>query len=345
MKKIILTIIGIIVIASATYVTYQGWDNTKLQLTRYWGYLTLTNNPLLPSKDKDLQALQGTNKKGQIKTRIALSEILPGGPPKDGIPAIDKPRFVSPDKTPFKDNAIVIGVYLNGEARAYPYGILNWHEIVNDTIKGTPITVTYCPLCDTNPVFIRKVNGKITTFGISGKLFQSCLVMYDRLTDSLWVQPWGIAVAGKQTNQILQRIPAIKTTLGQWKSKYPNTKVLSTNTGYQRNYLRNPYGNYDTNNTLIFPVRNQAKLKVHVKTIQTYIWHADNKTPFNQFSGPSYVITNDKMKQLKNLTIMFNNKKVNVVWDNQLGAVRFYHKGKEIPASTAFGFVYPAFFE
>lgn len=131
------------------------------------------------------------------QARISLDDLLPGGPPKDGIPALENLVFDSISQTTFKDDEKVLGVVINGEAKAYPYGILNWHEIVNDMVGGVPVSVTYCPLCDTGIVFDRKVAGQETTFGVSGKLFQSCLVMYDRLTSTLWSQPWGIGVSGR----------------------------------------------------------------------------------------------------------------------------------------------------
>ena len=120
--------------------------------------------------------------------------------------------------------------------------------------------------------------------------------MYDRLTNSLWAQPWGIAIVGSKVNDALQKVPAVKTTLGRWKKLHPNTKVLSVNTGYQRNYFRYPYGDYYTNKMIIFPVRNLSQLQIHPKAIISYIWAADNKTPFNQFSGAAYFISHQKWR-------------------------------------------------
>lgn len=349
MKTKLTLIIAVILAMFVGLVVYtQGVDNAKLRLVRLWGYVTLTNNPLLPSQDKDLLALKqpSAHAAQAIEPRVDLKEVLSGGPPKDGIPAIDRPRFVKASASPYPNTEKVIGITLNGEARAYPYSILNWHEIVNDKIGDTPITVTLCPLCDTIPVFIRKVNGQETTFGVSGKLYQSCLVMYDRKTDSLWAQPWGIAVAGPLTNRILKRIPAVKTTLGQWKKKYPNTRVLSTKTGHYRNYFRYPYGSYDTDTNLIFPIRNLNKLSHHPKEIESYIWQADAKTPKNHFSGASFHITHKEMKRINKKTIPFAGNQITVTWDKQLSTVRFYDStGKEIPSSTAYAFIYPAFFE
>ncbi|ESA35518.1 alkylhydroperoxidase like family [Leptolyngbya sp. Heron Island J] len=125
-------------------------------------------------------------------TRIELEQLLNGGPPKDGIPSIDVPEFDMAETTPFVPDDIVVGMVVNDEAKAYPYNILNWHEIVNDEIGGVNVAVSYCPLCDTIVAFDR---GE-TTFGVSGKLYQSCLVMYDRADDTLYAQPWGAGSVG-----------------------------------------------------------------------------------------------------------------------------------------------------
>jgi hypothetical protein len=131
---------------------------------------------------QELDDLRKQNVDPKENTRIDLTQLLNGGPSKDGIPSIDNPRFDTAETTRFSSDELVIGVVVNGEAKAYPLGIMNWHEIVNDTVGGTNLTVSYCPLCDTIVVFDR---GN-TTYGVSGKLYQSCLVMYDRADDTLY---------------------------------------------------------------------------------------------------------------------------------------------------------------
>ncbi len=341
--KIIISI-GILLVTG--FVAYLGfgtsWDNFKLQSVRLWGYFTLQNNPLLKTYDKDFKNLESVDLPAP---RIDVTELLSGGPPKDGIPSIDNPKFVTAEETKFTDEEIVVGVYQNGEARAYPYGILNWHEIVNDKIGDTPISVTLCPLCDTNPVFIREVNGTETTFGVSGKLYQSCLVMYDRLTDSLWNQPWGLGVFGTQTNESLERIPSVKTTLGKWKKMHPNTKILSTDTGYRRGYFRYPYGTYYTDDRLIFPARNQHRRVMHPKEIMAYYWEADDQMPLNYFSGFFATANFKKVQESKEVELPFGNTKIKAIWDTDLETVRFLSADDELlGGSTAFGFVIPAFF-
>jgi hypothetical protein len=120
------------------------------------------------------------------KTSIDVSEIMSGGPPRDGIPPIDDPKFVLARDHSLPDTEPVVGVYLNGQYRAYPLRVLTWHEIVNDDIDGTPITVTFCPLCNAAIVFDRRLEGRVLDFGTTGKLRNSDLVMYDRQTESFW---------------------------------------------------------------------------------------------------------------------------------------------------------------
>ena len=230
---------------------------------------------------------------------------------------------------------------VDGEAKAYPYNIMNWHEIVNDTVGGVNVTVTYCPLCDTIVAFEREN----TTFGVSGKLYQSCLVMYDRADDSLFVQPWGLGVVGPQMNQALNRIPAVKTTLGAWLESHPHSQILSTRTGYNRNYQGYPYGSYNTDENLIFPVRHQDQRQVHPKAIVSYVWQGDGQTPHNQFSGDSHQFVHDELQQQGRQDFELGDQTLTGRWDEELATVIVEDSaGKPVPSTTAFAFVYPAFF-
>ncbi|ADE16009.1 conserved hypothetical protein [Nitrosococcus halophilus Nc 4] len=165
-----------------------------------------------------------------------------GGPGKDGIPAIDTPRFVSAGRAEsfLGPEDIVFGVVLNDEVKAYPQKILVWHEIVNDRLGHENVSVTYCPLTGTAIGFKR---GE-TTFGVSGRLVNNNLIMYDRATDSRWPQILGTAVSGSFKGKSLEEFRVIWTAWGRWKQRYPETEVLSENTGYIRNYQRDPYGSY-----------------------------------------------------------------------------------------------------
>ncbi len=202
-----------------------------------------------------------------IKHIVPLDEIKDGGPPKDGIPSIDRPKFIFASDAEFlKNDELVIGLKLNGQTRAYPLFILVWHEIVNDKVGNTPIAVTYCPLCFTTQVFERKLNGTEVEFGTSGKLYNSNLVMYDRLTDSYWSQALGESITGPLTGTELKRIPFDVARWSDWKSFYPDTEVLTTDTGYQRAYGSDPYRDYYTSQEILFPVSHKDG-RMHPKEI------------------------------------------------------------------------------
>jgi len=181
------------------------------------------------------------------KSRIKWDEIQSGGPPKDGIPAIDKPAFATVaeigDLTP-RDP--VIGLEIDGDARAYPLRILIWHEIVNDIVGGRPVTVTYCPLCNSALVFDRRLGDRILDFGTTGKLRNSDLVMYDRQTESWWQQFTGEAIVGALSGSELKLVPARLESFADFKSRHPEGRVLVPEAGSRRPYGRNPYVEYDT---------------------------------------------------------------------------------------------------
>lgn len=180
------------------------------------------------------------------KHSVPMSEILSGGPPKDGIPAVDKPQFITiPAATWLAAREPVVVVEWNGVARAYPLQILMWHEIVNDVIGGRPIAVTYCPLCNTAMVFDRTVDGTVLDFGTTGRLRMSDLVMYDRQTESWWQQALGEAIVGTMTGTKLQRTPSLMVSFAEFRKNFPNGEVLSRNTGFRREYGVNPYQRYD----------------------------------------------------------------------------------------------------
>jgi hypothetical protein len=181
------------------------------------------------------------------KTSIDLDEIMSGGPPKDGIPSIDKPRFVPVSKIKdLADTEPVIGLVINGHARAYPLRILTWHEIVNDELAGVPVTITYCPLCNSAIAFDRRLDGKILDFGTTGKLRNSDMVMYDRQTESWWQQFLGEGIVGEMTGKRLKTIPARLESFANFKKRAPSGDVLVPNDPGKRNYGANPYTGYDS---------------------------------------------------------------------------------------------------
>lgn len=179
---------------------------------------------------------------------VSFSEILSGGPPRDGIPSVDAPKF-APARgfDALAPAEPVISVAIRGDARAYPLRVLMWHEIVNDTVGGLPVTITYCPLCNTGIVFDRRVKGRVLDFGTTGKLRHSDLVMYDRQTESWWQQFLGEAIVGEHTGESLRIIPSRLESWQDFLARAPvSARVLLPPDDAQRPYGTNPYERYDS---------------------------------------------------------------------------------------------------
>ena len=186
---------------------------------------------------------------------VPPNEILNGGPGRDGIRSLDYPAFVSAGDAAFlKDTDRVLGLELNGVARAYPIRILNYHEIVNDALGEHAVVVTYCPLCNSGIAFDAMVDQVRLEFGVSGLLYNSDVLLYDRQTGSLWSQIEKMAISGDMKGTALTAFPLRHTTWRDWVERYPDTEVLSDETGFRRNYKVNPYPNYSRNSALYFPV-------------------------------------------------------------------------------------------
>jgi hypothetical protein len=213
-----------------------------------------------PSSDRPLFSPAGW-KTDFTRHSVPLSEISSGGPPRDGIPPIDAPQFVSSTEADgwLKDREPVVVFVLDGEARAYPLQILVWHEIVNDVVAGIPVVITFCPLCNTAIAFDRRVAGYgDLRFGTTGNLRYSDLVMWDDKTESWWQQITGEAIVGTLTGTRLKMLPASITSYAEFKAAYPRGVVLSRDTGHSRPYGANPYVGYDDINDRPFLFRGQV---------------------------------------------------------------------------------------
>ncbi len=198
---------------------------------------------------------------------IHLNEILTGGPPRNGIPSLDNPAFISAAKADgiLKSSDIVVGLEFGGVAKAYPIRILNWHEIVNDQVGNQPVMVSWCPLCGSSVVYDPQLDGEKLRFLVSGLLYQRNLLFYDVETDSLWAQLLGQAVTGASAGKKLTVLPAVHVTWAQWKKMHPRTTVLSFRTGHQRDYSRDPYGSWalDRRQALIIPATGKGPAHIY----------------------------------------------------------------------------------
>jgi hypothetical protein len=211
------------------------------------------------------------------KRQVSLREFQSGGPPKDGIPPVDSPRFRPVGEVDFvRPKEPVIELIVNGQARAYPLQILIWHEIVNDTVAGVPVAVTFCPLCNTTLVFDRRVEDDVLDFGTTGKLRHSDLVMYDRQTESWWQQFGGRGLVGEYAGTQLDRVPARIVAWRTFATQHPDALVLSRETGHDRPYGSNPYAGYDdVDSPPIFAVPNEDDKRLPPKERVVFIERGD----------------------------------------------------------------------
>lgn len=282
-----------------------------------------------------VSGVQAKNGFDLSKVSIDKDEIFFGGPPRDGIPSIDRPEFIIASKVDYlHDDDIVIGLVRGDTARAYPTRILVWHEIVNDVIGEDAVAVTYCPLCGTAMVFKRKINGKVRSFGVSGLLYRSDVLMYDRESESLWSQLAMKAVSGPAVGKELTWLPSEHITWKAWREKYPKGQVLSTNTGYHRNYGENAYASYFSSDKTMFPVPHTRKELPNKAWVLGVVIDGKAKAyPINDL--PSNNAIKDKV----------GNKQVVVRYDAKKRFPQITGpKGEQIPSVMVFWFAWQAFY-
>jgi hypothetical protein len=311
------------------------------------------------------------------KSIVPLDQIVSGGPPPDGIPSIDNPKFISVQEASkfLEDSELVLGLNINGDIRAYPLQILVWHEIVNDEIGSIPVAVTYCPLCFTNQVFNRTIDDgqEVVEFGTSGKLYNSNLVMYDRTSKSLWSQAMAEGIVGKYAGTKLERVPFDVAYWKEWKQLYPDSKILSRDTGSNRPYGVDPYGDYYTNSDVLFPISNRddrlglKEIVVGFENKGQYKAYKlqeieDNKDINDQVNGKSITLFSsypfmirayDPIAQGQTLEFTYNPKSKNFLdeqtgseWNFEGKAISGQMKGKQLtrlPFDEGFWFEWVAF--
>ncbi|WP_368430063.1 DUF3179 domain-containing protein [Sulfuricaulis sp.] len=286
---------------------------------------------------------------------IPPEAVESGGPPRDGIPSIDQPRFAPGTRVKFvRDEDRVLGVNRNGVAKAYPIRILNWHEIVNDTFGDERIAVTYCPLCGTGVAYVAEAGGRKLAFGVSGLLYNSDVLLYDRATQSLWSQLMNQAVAGPMKGARLTAIPLTHTTFADWRARHPDTLVLTPETGYSRDYHRDPYRGYESSAALFFKVSRLDK-RHHPKELviglevngrfKAYPFAALERTTGDVRGCTSVASAPGCAPRATELRDTVGSRAVIVRFDpqNRTGAVHDAASGAEIPSVIAYWFAWYAF--
>ena len=222
---------------------------------------------------------------------IPVAEVLDGGPGKDGIPALVTPTFVSASDANFISDEELVVLFKNGvDVRAYPHLILDWHEIINDNIGDVSMAVTFCPLTGTGIGWGRMINNTETTFGVSGLLYNSNLIPFDRLTDSNWSQVLNESVNGELSGQKVELYQLLETNWAKAKEMYPDLKVVSTSTGFARTYGTSPYGDYNTNNDrFFFPVDKDGRLPLKEKVLAIFDETDAKVFRFSDFSNENII--------------------------------------------------------
>ncbi len=259
---------------------------------------------------------------------IPLNEIHQGGPPKDGIPSIDSPAFIPASEAKFlQDDDRIIGVIIKGLAKAYPIRILNWHEIVNDDNT----VISYCPLCGTGMAF----ESTNADFGVSGLLYNSDMLLYDRKTESLWSQIAGKAISGKRKGERVKLVNVENTSWEDWRDKYPSTRVLSEKTGFSRDYSKSPYKGYDSTKRLYFPVSHSStRFHPKEKVIGLERNGIFKAYPFSELSKSKDNIIKDKIAG-ESIEIHFNQQ-------HRSGYIQLI-SGEKLPSLISFWFAWYAF--
>lgn len=247
-----------------------------------------------------------SSEEGSQNTRewlVSRSEVIDGGPGKDGIPSIDDPKFAPASSIEYLDeDRLIIGIKIGDELKAYPHQILDWHEIVNDQVSDHPLALTYCPLTGTALAWDRMIEDTIVEFGVSGLLYRSNLIAYDRHSDTKWAQMQSRGINGSYSGSYLQTYQTIETTWKTWKNIFPNSDVLTAETGYRRNYLGYAYGEEYLNDheDLLFPLQNEDdrlpnKTKVHAILMDPFSGETTLARAYtiNDFSDRIQVINED----------------------------------------------------
>ena len=270
------------------------------------------------------------------------TEILSGGPPKDGIPALSDPQFIRvSQERKIEDREPVITVELDGqEPRAYPVRYLTWHEIVNDKIGNTPVAVTFCPLCNSGITFDRRVNGQLRSFGVSGKLRNSDMVMYDRETESWWQQAIGQGIVGQHNGDTLTQLPSWMESWAEYKTRNPDGLVMAE-PAFARTYGRNPYVSYDSSRR---PFLYNGEMPPHgIPALARVVRVGDQAWPVSRLADLGELTE-------AGLTISWTSGQASALDSARIGkgkdvgTIRVKKNGRDVPHDVMFAFAFHAFF-
>jgi len=280
-------------------------------------------------------AAAGPNGFNLTRHAVPPSRILKGGPPRNAIPALVNPLFVPGSRSTLLPDDRVLGLSFNGNAKAYPVRILNWHELVNDTLGGVPVAITYCPLCASGVAFDRGKGGVVPTFGVSGLLYNSNMLLYDHASESLWTQMGMRAITGPRTGDRLDQLPLYHGTWAGWLKKHPRTLALSFDTGHQRDYQRDPYATYHTSPRLYFPVDAESaalpRKALILGVILGGVARAYPLTELARHDGP--------------LSDRIGNRSVAIHFDSSANSPKVTGPtGKEMPGIVSYWFAWYAFY-
>jgi hypothetical protein len=266
---------------------------------------------------------------------IPEDQVLSGGPAKDGIPAIDNPHFVLAEKVDFlRAESSVLGLEYKGIVKAYPINILNWHEIVNDQFNNEPVVITFCPLCGSGMAFLASIENKAHTFGVSGLLYNSDVLLYDRQTQSLWSQLMSQAISGQHKGRRLVSLPVLHTSWQDWKTRHPDTLVLSIKTGFNRDYNDSPYADYLNSPRTLFPLSAVSRL-----------YHPKEEVLGIEVGGKFKVYPFIELeKSPASFTEKVNNQMITLSYDRKYRTAAVFSKqGKRLSSVRTFWFAWYAF--
>ncbi len=265
---------------------------------------------------------------------VPEDEIFGGGPPRDGIAAINKPVFIQSTDASLAANEAVIGVHLSGISKAYPIRILNRHEVVNDFFGSAGVVVSFCPLCGSGVVFLVPQGKKVSTFGVSGLLYNSDVLLYDRQTESLWSQLMLKAISGQRRGEELTLLAATHTSWAEWQKRYPDSLLLSEASVPHVSYAYDPYASYKNSDQLWFPVKQKSNAyKAKERVLGLSINGVDKAYPYSELA-----------KSTSEFEDTVGGQKILIVWsDAGKSAYVLDMEGRQLATVTAYWFAWYGF--